>query len=433
MGDIDVSSTQDVMSELESGKVYREGRRFPLQSGSRAEELTLEGDWGHEGADEDVMWLYGERLGVHVAGGQQPRGTSCLEFRPEGCPAGYCKLEISDLQVWNESRKVFDDSCIEKSGSMTCLNTYNAVRCMADSFSFTRGDPVSGPAAQGGTLNTDTVNTLVCSGPHPDFHHEFRRRTRGPWPTAAVINYLLQLPMMLVLVGHKLSPEFNIQARMSWSYLEYALIKELPESVRQGYIACKNVMKCFLKVRRGQNEAGDGRSNLCSYHIKTVFLRFLEKRPPSLITSPFGLFLAIFRELDEYMKVGKLPHYFLAECDLLETIGDDERHLVRQVIGVILSDPLNALLTSPSRPQQIYGKVRPDHLVSAFQRVSNHPTCKQSRKDLSKLLARVDERRRERFREQQKRDKRKSVGWHKMTKRTELTGLVAMLKQIKQM
>ena len=176
------------------------------------------------------------------------------------------------------------------------------------------------------------VNTLVCSAAHPDLHHEFRSRTRSPWPTANMINYLLQLPMLLVLVGHKLSPEFNLQARMSWSHFEYKLIKELPESVRQGYIACKCVMKRFLKAHRGQNEAADGRSKIGSYHFKTVFLHFLEKQPPSLITSPFQLFLDLLTHFDVYLQEGRLPHYILAQCDLLETVGDDERRLVRHVI-----------------------------------------------------------------------------------------------------
>ena len=241
-----------------------------------------------------------------------------------------------------------------------------------------------------------------------------------------LINYLIRLPMLLVLVGHKLSPEFRLQARVSWSHLEYKLIKELPESIRQGYIACKYITKRFLEDHRGQNEAADGRSKIGSYHVKTVFLNFLEKRTPSLITSPFVLFLDLFYELDHCLEVGNLPHYFLPKCDLLETVGSDERNLARQAIKEILLDPLKALLTSPRNPQQIYGDVCPEHLVVAFHRLSAHPTCEQNRKYLSELLTRVDERRQERFRKQ-----RESDDQAKVFGRTELTGLVATLKQIK--
>ena len=429
--DICVRRNEDRVSWLQSGDAYRDGMGWSLTFGSRAEGLTLEDAWGHDDADEDGMVLNGGRLGVYVAGGQQPRGRSSLNFCPEGCPAAYCKLEISDLNGLRESTTAFGDrwfheSCIKESDCRTWLNTYHTVRCMKESVSYTHGHSVAGPAAQDGTF--DTVNTLVCSAAHPDLHHEFRSRTRGPWPTANMINFLLQLPMLLVLVGNKLSTEFNLQARMSWSHFEYKLIKELPESVRQGFIACKNVMKRFLKAHRGQNKDGDGRSHIGSYHIKSVFLHFLEKRPPSLITSPFELFLDLLTDLDVYLQEGNLPHYFIPQCNLLETVGDGERHLVRRVIKEILSDPLNALLTSPTRPQQIYGEVSPDHLVVAFQKVSSHPTCEESRKDLSELLARVDQRRRERFRQQRVSDDRRYL---KVSGRAELTELVAMIKTIK--
>ena len=267
------------ISALGSGEEYCDGCGGVFISGSRAEGLTLENDWGHDGADVDEMYLHGGLLGVHVEGGKQPRGRSCLDFHPGGFPA-YCKLEISDLDRFREGTRWFNENCVEESGNTKWLNTYNAIRYMKESDIDTRGDLVSGPASQDSKRNIDSVNTLVCSGPHPGLHHEFRRRTRGPWPTADVINYILRLPMLLVLVGHKLSSEFHLQARISWSHLEYKLIKELPGIIRQGYIACKYVMKRFLKIHRGQNEAADGRSHLSSYHIKTVFLHFLEKKSP---------------------------------------------------------------------------------------------------------------------------------------------------------
>ena len=435
MRDIEVEVNEVVMSVLEEGRTYRgEGGVWWLTAGSRAEQLALEDSWGHPSADWDEMYINGGPMGVYVAGGQAPRGESCLQFRPQGCPAAYCKLEVTNIDGLRES-EVFggdtawcDDSCIDESDGKLWLNTYNAVRQMKASVGSTRDDPtVSGPASQDADGLSDVVQTLTCSAPHPDLHEEFQTRQRGSWPPVSLIKYILQLPMLLVLVGHKGSPEseFKQQARMSWSHLELKLIQGLPESVRQGYIACKYVMKCFLEAHRGQNEAADGRSRVCSYHLKVVFLRFLEIRPPTQITSPFGLFLDLLHELDEYLKVGNLPHYFLAECNLLETVADDERGIARQVITDILSDPLKALLTSPTDPQQIYGKVRPDDLVTAFCRVCSHPTGEQYRK-LSELLIRVDERRRQRYEEQREEDGRRVSG------RAELTGLVDMLKEIKQ-
>ena len=432
MDDSDVRDNEHLMSKLKSGELYHDRWTWGITSGSRAEGLTLDNVWGHEDADRDWMVLLGGPLGVYMAGGQQPRGKSCLDFRAEGCPPAYCKLQISDLHGLKESTILYeswcDNTCIVESESMLWLDTHNTLRLLKDCFGLTRDDSISGPACQDSTL--DFVNTLVCSDAHPELHNEFRSRTRGPWPSAAVINYLLQLPMMLVLVGHKLSPEFKLQARMSWSHLEYKLIKELPESVRQGYIACKYVTKRFLKIHRGVNKTGDGRSEIGSYHIKSVFLHFLEKQPPSLIKSPFNLFLDLLAHLDDCLQAGKLAHYFVAQCDLLETVGNDERDLARRVIKEISSASLSALLACPTHPQQIYGDVSPDHLVIAFQRVSDLPTCQQSQNDLSELLACVDERRRGRFREQRESDEGKGL-WNRVSGRAELTGLVEAQKQIK--
>ena len=404
------------MSELQSGELYREDYSGLLLSGSRAERLAMDDHWGHDGADIDIMWLRGGLLGVYVPGGQQSRGRACLDFRPEGCPAAYTKLLVTDLPALMEHYPELEQS-VHISGDQCWLDTHQAVRRLMS------GATISGPAAQVGTY--DNVATLVCSGPHPAMHQEFANRPRQ-WPPAALISALLKLPMLLVLIGHKLSPEFHLQARISWSHLELKLILELPESVRQGYIACKYVFKRFLEARRGQNEAVDGRNSVSSYLIKTTFLRHLEKTPPSLITSPFALFLDLLEELNNYLMVGELPHYFVCHCNLLETVADDELCLARQAIQDILSDPLNALLTSPTDPQQIYGEVHPDYLVSAFSRVSSHPTCEQSWNDLSELLTRVDERRRDRYREQREEDEEVEVSG-----RAELTGLVDSLKQIK--
>ena len=425
--DSTVKSIEYVIAALKDGSLYHEDRGLYLRCGSQAEGLAFNDYWGHGATDKDLMLLHGGRLGVHIAAGQNPREESCescLDLHTESCPPGYSKLHITKLSELRESRlfgdEWFDDKCVDQFG---ILNTYNTLQMMKDSNKSTRDDTISGPASQSGAF--DTVPTFVCSGPHPDLHHEFRHRPRGPWPHKSLINLILQLPMLLVLVGHKPSPEFRSQARMSFSHLEYKLIKELPENIRQGFIACKYVIKHFLKVHRGQNETDDGRSLVGSYHIKTALLRFVEQMPKPLITSPFQLFLDLLLQLDECLRVGKLPHYFIAQCNLLETVGDDERHLARLAIREILADPLNALLTSPSNPQQIYGKVRQDELAVAFQRVSAHPTCEQSRKDLSELLACVDERRRQRFTEQRKSDGKRVSG------RAALTGLVDTLKAMK--
>ena len=421
------------ISELRSGIAYRTRRGWCLVSGSQADGLAMEQSWGHPPADMDYMGLLGFRLGVHVAEGHRPREDACFRYHSQGCPPAYCRLEVTDVDRFRDYmilRYMQEDTssskeqrrkvqrCIHREAGRNWLNIYRTIRTMV----LKEGEVISGPAGQRGI--DDWVRAFVCSAPHPDMERLFRQKSRGAWPPAELIEDVLQIPMLLVMVGNKTSHDFELQARLSWSICEMKFTQALPEGVRQGYIACKYVLKRFLAVHRDQNKAGDGRSHVGSYHLKMVFLNFLEKNPPPTITSPFRLYVDLLHELDRFIKSGQLPHYFLAQCNLLDTVVEEERHIARRAIEDILSDPTAALLTSPTEPQQVYGEVRPDDLVNSFHRASVHPTCRQSRKDLSNLLARLDVCRRELYHTQRQSDGPAVPG------RSELTVLVDSLEHL---
>ena len=418
-----------LISWLISGRTYKEGRGWRFTAGSRAEGLALEDKWGHPSTDWDCQDLFGRQLGVFLPGSHREQGHSCLSYRPEGCPAAYTKLEISDISSLRKEHVWWEDYCVHKSSGRQWLNTHNMVRIMTDSDGETTGfgdeQIISGPAAQSQQGSFDRVSTLVCCGPHPNLEQEFRLKPRGQWPPPVLINYILQLPILLVLVGHKFSPDRDLLARLSWSVCELKLTQGLPESVKQGYIACKYVLKRFLAAHRGQNIADDGRSCVGSYHIKTVFLHFLEKVPPVQITSPFRLFLDLLDELDHCLETWVLPHYFLPQCNLLETVGAEERCIARRVIQVILSDPLTAIITSPTDFQQICGEAQPNDLVTTLHKFLSCPRHEQSRKDLSVLLACMDKRRQQTYSDQKDSDRDEGVSG-----RPELISLVDTLHQI---
>ena len=299
--DADVRLNRRTLQQLESGRAYDGWGVCYLTAGSQGEGLNMEDDWGHPPTDTDFMCLYGGRLGVHVPDGHRERRHSCLTFRPEGCPVAYTKLEISDPDNLKKD-EWFKENCVEDWGGRMWLDIFKMLKQRKGSC-----DKIVGPAIQSPSGLLETVHTLVCGGPHPELEQEYRHRSRGPWPPTTLIDYILQLPMLLVLVGHQLSLEFTLQPRLSWSPCELKLIRDLSEDVRQGYITCKYLLKRFLRAHRGQNESNDGRSSVGSYHMKPVFLHFLEKRPPSEISSPFGLFLDLLRELDHYLKLARCP------------------------------------------------------------------------------------------------------------------------------
>ena len=446
-------STLMTLSTLLSGQVHREvgvRERWRLIAGSKAEGLCVQLQWGHEWPDIDVMYLYGAQLGVcvtqeHMATRQRHsshtsssssssgcHGDSCLEYEPEGCPPAYTRLRVTDRQALLTHPNV-DASCmVECDGHYWLLSTALNEAIQGD-FNQAITDPakrstsISGPAGQAMGGLFDIVPTLVANKPH------INRLSSPEWPSHDQRQQIQQLPMNLVLVGHKESPRKDQEFRHSWSTGEMVLISPLPYHIKQGYIAFKYVMKHFLKMNRGQNKTDDGRSKIGSYHFKTTFLYHLENTPPSKIDSPFGLMMDLFRDFINYLNHDKLPHYFLPECNLLTTVGDEERQIARKSIHGILLDPISAVLKCPSVPTQIYGTIQPGDLVTVFHQVSTYPCCERSRDELLLLLSRLDEWRQQCYRRLLEEDNDEDEEF-RVSGRPELRGLVrTILEQKKHM
>ena len=133
--------------------------------------------------------------------------------------------------------------------------------------------------------------------------------------------------MCLVLVGSKESRNSNQQARNSWSTGEMILISKLPQIIKKWLIAAKCMYKHCVQIYRDGNVTGDDRSHVGSYHLKTTFLNHLENTPPSEFTSAFSVMMNVLQNLSTHLRRGNLPHYFLPECNLLTTVGCNERQI----------------------------------------------------------------------------------------------------------
>ena len=424
----DVKSNRKLLSSLREGWMYgRDGwnsvHMGRLIAGSRAEGLAIEDGWGHPAADMDNMKLLVGPLGVHVPHGRQHQRRSALRYRPDYCPSAYCKIEVTDVQtikkvnVWGSQR--LDPECFKRSEGVDWLHTNNMLRRI-------QGRNINGPAGQSPNGLYENVPTLVCSDAHPALDLQYIRRHRHGWPSSQQLDMIKRLPKLLVLVGHRHCGEFPLQARISWSHAEMKLTMSIPLIIKQVYIALKYVFKCFM-VNRYSTTATDGRSHIGSYHLKTVFLHHLESIPHGKMSSQFNFMVELLSALQDHIKTGILPHYFLPECNLLTTVGPEERDIACNVIHHIRSDPLRAILTCPIQPQNIYGEVQPDALVTAFHRLLHCPTCVRSHDDLQQLLSYLDERRLLRYNLQKEQDDTNSLFHGKVHGRDELTGLVEML------
>ena len=454
--DSDVRYTQSTLSLLTSGRAHHEAGvrgKWGLTAGSTVEGLTLEDHWGHESPDLDGMYLYGAQLGVcvtqeHLATRQHHspntssssssgcHGDSCLEYDPVGCPPAYTRLRVTDRQALL-SHCCVDDSCMEECEGHYWLLSVPLNQAIQQDLKQAGIDPdlvstsISGPAGQASGGLYDIVPTLVANEPHPAIKKYIKRLNSPEWPSQDQRQLIQQLPMNLVLVGHKDSPRINQEFRLSWSVNELVLIRTLPNHIKQGYIAFKYVMKYFLKMNRVQNENVHGRSKIGSFHFKITFLYTLENTPPSKINSPFRLMMDLASNFLGYLNCGKLPHYFLPECDLLATVEHEERQIAIKCIHSIISDPISAVLKCPSVPDNIYGDILPDDLVAVFHRVSSNPCCERRRHEIVLLLSRLDEWRQQRYLKQLEWDDHEDEDY-RVSSRPELRGLVqAILEQTK--
>ena len=441
-----------------------------FHAGSSAEGLASQGTWGHDPTDEDEMLLFGQELCVHIPQGSQLSEKGLLVYHPKGCPPGYCKLEVNNAQaleqasVWGHQ---LGASCIRSSSNKHWLHTRNTLSRIQMAKRAITPDPVYGPtyligpSGQAASGLVEYVPTLVGNGPCPHMK-EYRCRARGKWPPVQLVDEISRLPMLFVLVGYKCrsdsepksESDFDIQARQSWSHCEFKLISSLPKHIIQGYIAFKYTMKTFLSCGRsqletikslwassgghieiiktllasgrGEMEIEDGRSRIGSYHFKIVLLHHLEKQPQSLMKSSFDLILNLCYDLMHYIQNGNLPNYFLAKCNLLETVDPTDKRLAQTVVNIILSDPLHALLKSHAHPAHVYGNICPSELMAAFRQLSHNPTSSEYQRNLLAFLSPIDLRTKLHYVLQQVGDKNTP----KTTMRPKPVGLVRSLEKI---
>ena len=396
----DKANNEAQLSALRDGSAYN-GIIHKFWSGSVAESLCVEWDWCHGVCDIDVMYLCGKGFGVYVPDelGLVPCDAE-LVFRPEECPSGYCRLQLWGLRRPSERYA----HVVERADGKLWLNTENMVKEWQPEHS----DSIKGPAASACQGSWEEILALVCSGPHPAME-AFVNRHKRDWPTQDQLKTLLQLPMLVVPVGHKQSHDSRLQARISWSIQELVLISSLPDWIKQGYVAFKYTYKFMLKRQRGDCSSSDGRSFIGSYHLKTVLLHYLEKNPPSLSGSPIEIFLGLLDLLTGFLSVGRLPNFFLPECDLLNTVKEPERVCSLKAAQKVLAHPLEAMLLSLQVKVAQQCGVKYRDVLKALKQLAASPECPENRARLRQFEVLIDANRESMHQSLQRKDLRNDI------------------------
>ena len=362
-----------------------------FHSGSRAEGLTLRVGWGHEEPDCDVMYTFSRLWGVPLqAPGNYTKAllASLMTAEPIGgiialetgdAPPGFCRLRVyGDHGKMAEYMRSFGvrytyphvgrkrRMCIVERGGAHWISPKKVADLMLEERCIFRAKESVSPATvlKGGWV--ENVPTLLLSQSLPFMKTYLTRYRSRTWPTAETLSEISRLPTLFVAAGHKLSANRDIEWRLSCSHAEYILCNTLPVWVKQAFCAFKYIIKRLdlasaVWERSGTNhdtsqqESPEGRSKLCSFHLKMTLFWELEKTDAWKYESSFYLLLRLFDALLKFLTCGNLPHYFIPNCNLLQCVADREKNVATHHINECVRDPIGAILMSPKYPRQIYG------------------------------------------------------------------------------
>ena len=244
-------------------------------------------------------------------------------------------------------------SFVERDGE-TFLSSSKVLNLLSD-----RQQPQlhQGPSQQ--VRDTDLVPALVCSAPFPCVTQYLTRQCHGEWPKPEALTEIAALPGIIVPTGRKGSEERDLEWRYSFSPQELRLAQDMPTWVKSGYRAFKYTLKAILRMSREPRSPTetDGRSTICSFHMKTILLWTLEQPFVWQQECPFRVMILLLFTLDSFLGWGKLPHHFNPDCDLLDTVSEHEVQFTRACIEGILRDPVAAIVSSPSKHREVAEKL----------------------------------------------------------------------------
>ena len=363
-----------------------------------------------------------------------------LVLQTDDCRPGQCRLEVVGDQDDLAARmgktesygvlrghigKARASTCMEEQGGRTWLSSHATLRALVGLPEDEDGR-VHGPAGMLGKDVIDVVPCIVGSQPLPDTNAFLDRVAVKSWPKQETQTRISKLPAILVSVGHFASPNAKIEWRHSWSLAEILMAKDMPCWVKQAFWAFKYTLKhalvqahpqphrgcCYLCCRK-ETWSPRGRRQLGSYHIKTVFLWELEEPAAWYGDCPFRLMMRLFARLQQCLNSHGLPHYFTTDVDLFDGIEDQELELAKGCVDRIITDPIAAIICSPTQPWQLYGGSKHEHdatvenIIKTLKNMANHTN--RSAMALKELLSSIDIHRQRMYEKQRKRDRAKKV------------------------
>ncbi len=233
-----------------------------------------------------------------------------------GSSPGFVRLKViedvfQDLQ--NQGHFcVFNDYCYDANdGKMYLLHKLSK-------FATTDMYELHGPSLR--TVENDMDYTIqqdhVYALPLPNWptvSAEWWQQRDRNWPSATLVKNVMTTGCHIVAKSSDVKN--NSEWRLSFSKVEAELARSLSVVQRKCYM----IVKCLLK--NGKEKP----IPVSTYHMKTAFFWLLEETQPHRWREDnvAECVFAILDKLARYLGLKNLPHYFIPECNLLDSLEED--------------------------------------------------------------------------------------------------------------
>lgn len=321
----------------------------PVEGGSVSGSLSYE-------ADLDVMFMPQKTIIKEVAGVDQKQEAAevgseehesiseVVAFIENADEPRYVKLRVNTSCKWKLPDEILESegNSVYISSSKFCEifrkhvnHVQEAVVAAGPALLVTGPEHLQQRVSYGILESVDLVFAFLC--PHwPSVAHEWGIRKRN-WPQSETIQTLLQQGCAAVAKGSGTTSTSHLEWRLSFSFAETELARNLNPVQRRCYLVVKNVVK-GLKC-----------NVIPSYGIKCAFLWFLEEADPGFWgnASLGDCVIAVIRRLASFLQCYALPNYFVKQRNLLQTVSKESCEVMSKALMEFTEKPISSLVNSP--------------------------------------------------------------------------------------
>ncbi|KAK2188389.1 hypothetical protein NP493_133g01012 [Ridgeia piscesae] len=164
-------------------------------------------------------------------------------------------------------------------------------------------------------LEIDQVLAFPCVSWPREAKAWVTRSRRSGWPSSSLIGEITADGCLVVPVRYEDSPDEETKWRFSFSWAESKLALSLSDTQRQTYL----LFKCLLQHSLSLPKV------LKSYHLKNILFWACEDIPAIQWTRDnlATTYLCLIDRLLHCLAGRRLPHYFIPENNLFDTVPDD--------------------------------------------------------------------------------------------------------------